>query len=329
MSEAAILEVVRKNFGDHLILGEEGGLIGDSSSDYLWCIDPLDGTTNFAHGYPSFAVSVGVLFRGKPAAAAVVEFVGGPMCWNSRIFSAASGGGAFCNGQKVHVSQTDKSSPTLGYGIIKAIGDLCGGFVEVEDATASQRNLQWTRVKVRFGKKALANICIEVVEKAFGNHAPARPWDLVGVTANFDRLGSCRVGRMPFELGSQSEKVGLKSSEVQPKSFVPFNEESCSRGGFRLGFLNQTLQVSEAIGAKVSWPFPSLSSSSNVEVPVVANADKLRAVSGNDGSEPITNLPSVLVVSDFEPLACIPPDLVLIESTTVTSGRLYWVQKRA
>ncbi|KAK2966378.1 hypothetical protein RJ640_021522 [Escallonia rubra] len=91
MSEAAILEVVRKNFGDHLILGEEGGLIGDSSSDYLWCIDPLDGTTNFAHGYPSFAVSVGVLFRGKPAAAAVVEFVGGPMCWNSRIFSAASG----------------------------------------------------------------------------------------------------------------------------------------------------------------------------------------------------------------------------------------------
>lgn len=41
MSEAAILEVVRKNFGDHYILGEEGGLIGDSSSDYLWCIDPL------------------------------------------------------------------------------------------------------------------------------------------------------------------------------------------------------------------------------------------------------------------------------------------------
>lgn len=41
MSETAILEVVRKNFGDHLILGEEGGLIGDNSSDYLWCIDPL------------------------------------------------------------------------------------------------------------------------------------------------------------------------------------------------------------------------------------------------------------------------------------------------
>lgn len=107
-SEAAILEVVKKNFGDHLILGEEGGIIGDTSSDYLWCIDPLDGTTNFAHGYPSFAVSVGVLFQGNPAAAAVVEFVGGPMCWNTRIFSATAGGGAFCNGQQIHASQTDQ-----------------------------------------------------------------------------------------------------------------------------------------------------------------------------------------------------------------------------
>ncbi|CAL5346540.1 unnamed protein product [Camellia sinensis] len=108
MSEVAILEVVTKNFKDHLILGEEGGLIGNSSSDYLWCIDPLDGTTNFAHCYPSFAVSVGVLYKGKPAAGAVVEFVGGPMCWNTRTFSAAAGGGAFCNGQKIQVSHTDK-----------------------------------------------------------------------------------------------------------------------------------------------------------------------------------------------------------------------------
>jgi myo-inositol-1(or 4)-monophosphatase len=41
MSESAILQVVKKNFNDHLILGEEGGLIGDAMSDYLWCIDPL------------------------------------------------------------------------------------------------------------------------------------------------------------------------------------------------------------------------------------------------------------------------------------------------
>ncbi|XP_016749529.1 phosphatase IMPL1, chloroplastic isoform X3 [Gossypium hirsutum] len=71
MSEVAIPEVIKKNFADHLILGEEGGITGDTSSDYLWCVDPLDGTTNFAHCYPSFAVSVGVLFQGNPAAATV------------------------------------------------------------------------------------------------------------------------------------------------------------------------------------------------------------------------------------------------------------------
>ncbi|KAI3700521.1 hypothetical protein L2E82_45152 [Cichorium intybus] len=83
MSEAAILSVVRKKFPNHLILGEE--------ADYLWCIDPLDGTINFAHRYPSFAVSVGVLFKGKPAAAAVVEFVRGAMCWNTHTFTVVAG----------------------------------------------------------------------------------------------------------------------------------------------------------------------------------------------------------------------------------------------
>jgi hypothetical protein len=50
---------------------------GDSTAQLLWCIDPVDGTTNFAHNYPCFAVSVAVLLKGRPVAACVVEFVGG------------------------------------------------------------------------------------------------------------------------------------------------------------------------------------------------------------------------------------------------------------
>lgn len=53
MSEAAILDVVKKNFQDHLILGEEGGIIGDSSSDYLWCIDPL----GISHQAPRYGLN--------------------------------------------------------------------------------------------------------------------------------------------------------------------------------------------------------------------------------------------------------------------------------
>jgi myo-inositol-1(or 4)-monophosphatase len=90
-TELAILEVLRDKFPGHLVLGEEGGVSGDATSEYLWCIDPLDGTTNFAHGYPSFAVSVAVLHRGRPVAASVVEFAGGPFAWVTRTFTASAG----------------------------------------------------------------------------------------------------------------------------------------------------------------------------------------------------------------------------------------------
>ncbi|CBI27169.3 hypothetical protein VitviT2T_000142 [Vitis vinifera] len=174
MSEAAILEVVRKNFGDHLILGEEGGLIGDTSSDYLWCIDPLDGTTNFAHCYPSFAVSVGVLFRGKPAAAAVVEFVGGPMCWNTRIFSATTGGGAFCNGQKIHASQTDLVEQSL----------LVTGFgYEHDDAWATNIDLFKEFTDVSRGVRRLGAAAVDMCHVALGIveaywEYRLKPWDM-------------------------------------------------------------------------------------------------------------------------------------------------------
>ncbi|CAK9311716.1 unnamed protein product [Citrullus colocynthis] len=174
MSEAAILEVVRKNFRDHLILGEEGGVIGDSSSDYLWCIDPLDGTTNFAHGYPSFAVSVGVLFRGNPAAAAVVEFVGGPMCWNTRIFTATAGGGAFCNGQKINVSQTSQVERSL----------LVTGFgYEHDDPWATNMDLFKEFTDVSRGVRRLGAAAVDMSHVALGIveaywEYRLKPWDM-------------------------------------------------------------------------------------------------------------------------------------------------------
>ncbi|KAF7121163.1 hypothetical protein RHSIM_Rhsim13G0131200 [Rhododendron simsii] len=195
MSEAAILEVVKKNFSDHLILGEEGGLIGDSSSDYLWCIDPLDGTTNFAHCYPSFGVSVGVLFRGKPAAAAVVEFVGGPMCWNTRIFSAVSGGGAFCNGQKIHASLTDKVEQSL----------LVTGFgYEHDDAWATNIDLFKEFTDVSRGVRRLGAAAVDMCHVALGIveaywEYRLKPWDMAAGVLIVEEAGgvvSCMDGEI-------------------------------------------------------------------------------------------------------------------------------------
>lgn len=190
-SEAAILEVVKKNFGEHLILGEEGGIIGDTTSDYLWCIDPLDGTTNFAHGYPSFAVSVGVLFQGNPAAAAVVEFVGGPMCWNTRLFSATAGGGSFCNGQQIYVSQTDQVERSL----------LVTGFgYEHDDAWATNIELFKEFTDVSRGVRRLGAAAVDMCHVALGIvesywEYRLKPWDMAAGVLIVEEAGGA-VTRM-------------------------------------------------------------------------------------------------------------------------------------
>jgi myo-inositol-1(or 4)-monophosphatase len=107
-SEALIRERIRQQWPAHDILGEEQGL-SDQGSDYRWYVDPLDGTTNFAHGYPVFCVSLGLERRtlenrssgpGKRIAAVVYDPT------RDELFSAEQGRGAQLNGETIHVSQT-------------------------------------------------------------------------------------------------------------------------------------------------------------------------------------------------------------------------------
>ncbi|KAL6759541.1 hypothetical protein V8C86DRAFT_3133168 [Haematococcus lacustris] len=109
-AEAVVVASLRAAFPDHAVLGEEGGVTGPTGSDYLWCIDPLDGTVNFGSGYPSFCVSVGVLRHATPMAGCVIEFIGGGPGglggWQRRKYSACRNGGAFLDGQRLAVSRT-------------------------------------------------------------------------------------------------------------------------------------------------------------------------------------------------------------------------------
>ena len=87
-SEACIARMVAERYPSHALLGEEGGRRGDATSDWLWVVDPLDGTTNYSQGLPVFAVSIGLRFRGEP----VVGVVYAP--WLDELFTAVRGGGA-------------------------------------------------------------------------------------------------------------------------------------------------------------------------------------------------------------------------------------------
>jgi myo-inositol-1(or 4)-monophosphatase len=105
-SEALIRERIRSHWPGHDVLGEEEGL-RDTGSEFRWYVDPLDGTTNFAHGYPVFCVSMALEHRGKMIAG---------LCYDptrNEIFMAERGQGAYLNEQPIHVSKVSRLAESL------------------------------------------------------------------------------------------------------------------------------------------------------------------------------------------------------------------------
>jgi myo-inositol-1(or 4)-monophosphatase len=107
LAEAAILEILRRHFPTHSILAEESGQFGDLDAEYLWAIDPLDGTTNYAHQYPFSAASIGLLINGVPQVGAIFD------PFHQELFRGAVGIGATCNDQPIRVSNTAKLAQSL------------------------------------------------------------------------------------------------------------------------------------------------------------------------------------------------------------------------
>jgi myo-inositol-1(or 4)-monophosphatase len=110
-SELAIVRVIKDLFPDHNVLGEEAHQ-GSPDSEHLWVIDPLDGTNNFAHGLPHFAVSVAYYRNGQPMCGTVYNPIRGD--W----YVAARGQGAYYNGQNVQVAESrslDEALIGLGF----------------------------------------------------------------------------------------------------------------------------------------------------------------------------------------------------------------------
>ena len=101
-AEALIISSIRKRYPDHSILAEESGEVGPSEEGAgKWIIDPLDGTTNFAHQYPFFSVSIGYEEAGQVLCGAVYD------PWRDEMFSGARGAGSFMNGERLRVSDAE------------------------------------------------------------------------------------------------------------------------------------------------------------------------------------------------------------------------------
>ena len=106
-AEEAIIGILAQAFPDHAILAEESGLKGAADAEYTWIIDPLDGTTNFIHGFPQYAVSIGLRHKDLITQAVVYD----PE--RNELFTASRGGGEFLNDRRIRVSKRNELAEAL------------------------------------------------------------------------------------------------------------------------------------------------------------------------------------------------------------------------
>jgi myo-inositol-1(or 4)-monophosphatase len=150
-SEQAIVTKLRTHFPKHGIVAEEGGGF-ESESPFRWHVDPLDGTTNFAHGYPCFAVSIGLEEAGDLIAGVIYQPVSG------ELFAAAKGEGAYLNQKQIHVSHIEKLATSL----------LATGFPSVKRAQNPNIRYYWDFTMRSHGVRRDGSAALDLAAVACG-----------------------------------------------------------------------------------------------------------------------------------------------------------------
>ncbi len=172
-SERHLLAALRRRFPDHAILAEESGAHGPEAADTVrWIVDPLDGTTNFAHNYPFFAVSIAAEAEGRLAAGAIYDPV------REELFAAVAGEGATLNGAPLRVSDIGHVEDAL----------LVTGFPydvreHPDETLASFRAFLVRAQAIRRDGSATLNLCYVACGRFDGFwEARLSPWDMAAGT---------------------------------------------------------------------------------------------------------------------------------------------------
>lgn len=182
-SEVMIMDCIHEHWPSHGFLAEESGVTG-SKSDYVWVIDPVDGTTNYAHGFPLFAISIGLQHQAKTVLGCVY------MPALDEFYWAIEGEGAYMNDKTIHVSDTR----SLNHAVIAT------GF-PYNRATTEHNNVAYVGhiVPKVAGIRRSGSACVDLVSVACGRfdgyfEMYLNPWDYVaGQLIVQEAGGSCDV----------------------------------------------------------------------------------------------------------------------------------------
>lgn len=192
-AEADIIATVRRSHPDHAFLAEESGRSGDN--EFVWIIDPLDGTTNFLHGFPTFSVSIAVEQKGRLQHAVVYD----PM--RQEFFTASRGDGAQLEGKKIRVS----TQRTLEGSLIGTGFPFRADTSHVDDYLAMLKVIMKTAAGVRRPGSAALDLAYVAAGRLDGFwEFGLSPWDTAAGTLLIQEAGG-RVGTpagVEYSLGS-------------------------------------------------------------------------------------------------------------------------------
>src|SRR6185503_9077499 len=203
-AEQAIIDIARKAYPEHGFLGEESGGANEDA-EYVWIIDPIDGTTNFIHGFPQYCVSIGIRHRGAMAHAVVYDPVA------NELFTASKGGGAYLNDRRIRVSTLTRFGDALvGTGF---------PFKELDRLDLYLRQLQ-SMMRTVAGVRRAGAAALDLAYVACGRldafwELGLSPWDMAAGTLLITEAGGL-VGDL------QGEQTFMESGDIccsTPKVF--------------------------------------------------------------------------------------------------------------
>lgn len=196
-AEAAIIEVILDAYPTHTILAEESGYHANQEEDYQWVIDPLDGTTNFMHGHPHYAISIALIYKGQTQQAVVYNIQ------RNQLFTATRGNGAYLDDRRIHVSKRthleacllSTSIPTFN----KKTADLY---------LAILRDMVALQISTRNEGSAALDLCHVAAGQTEGFFAfHLKPWDIAAGTLIVEEAGG-------IVTDSYGENISFKTGHI-------------------------------------------------------------------------------------------------------------------
>jgi myo-inositol-1(or 4)-monophosphatase len=215
-AEREIIEIIHKHYPEHAILAEESGRSGEN--DTVWIIDPLDGTTNFLHGFPVFAVSIAAQQRGRLEIGVIYD----PM--RQEVFTAARGAGAHLENRRIRVSKQRTLEGAL----------LATGFPYREDERHADNYFAMFRrlTELTAGLRRPGSAALDLAYVAAGRvdgfwEMGLKPWDTAAGTLLVREAGG-RVGTLggdEYQLGANIVAAAPKVYEALIEAIAPYVPE--------------------------------------------------------------------------------------------------------